>query len=236
MKKIIFSLIAGTIILSQARFAVGQSPIAAATDSPDLVSPTVDKQIQNLKDKIASKVEELRKKDEKATAGSITEVKDGIISFTTIDDQKLKVKSDDSLTKIYQIAGTVKKEKKLSDLKKGDYIIVTGPLMGETINANFIYQDEQFLIKAGKVTEVNKDNYYIKVLTNDKDNYTLDFETYSKTSMLNVKTMDVEKVGFSKIKEADVIHFVVSKNEEGKEKNRYPVSKVLIIPQEYFVK
>jgi hypothetical protein len=54
--------------------------------------------------------------------------------------------------------------------------------------------------------------------------------------MLNSKTGEIEKTGFSKIKEADVIHFVVKKSSEEKEKNRYPTSKILIIPQEYFVK
>lgn len=234
MKKIIYFFILIGVLFSQKSLVLGQTPTASAT--PKLVTPTIDKQIQNLKDKIANKVAEMRKKDERAISGVISEIKDGIINFQTLDDQSLNVKTDDSLTKIYLITGSVKKEQQLSDLKKDDYIIVTGPILDKTISANFIYQDEQYLVKTGKITEVNKTDYYLKVLSSGKDNYTLDFETYTKTSILNSKTGEIEKIGFSKIKEGDIIHFVIKKNSEEKEKNRFPASKILIIPQEYFVK
>ncbi len=215
------------------RSVMAQSPTASS--SPTL-EPTIDKQIEKLKEKIADKVAELKKSDEKAIAGVILEIKDGLISINTIDDQKLDVKYDDALSTIYLISGAVKKEIKLSDLEKDDYIIVTGPMINNTITANYIYQDEEYIVKSGKVTEINKTDYFIKVLSLEKDNYTLDFETYSQTEMLNVKTYEIEKTGFSKIKETDVVHFVLKKASGGREVNRYSIIKILVIPQEYFVK
>ena len=109
-------------------------------------------------------------------------------------------------------------------------------MINNTITANYIYQDEEYIVKSGKVTEINKTDYFIKVLSLEKDNYTLDFETYSQTEMLNVKTYEIEKTGFSKIKETDVVHFVLKKASGGREVNRYSIIKILVIPQEYFVK
>jgi hypothetical protein len=46
----------------------------------------------------------------------------------------------------------------------------------------------------------------------------------------------MEKSGFSKIKEGDTVHFVVKKTGEEKELNRYSAQKILVIPQEFFIK
>lgn len=53
--------------------------------------------------------------------------------------------------------------------------------------------------------------------------------------MVNIKTLDLERVGFSKVKEGDTVHFVVKKTGEEKN-NSYSAIKILIIPQEYFIK
>ena len=62
--------------------------------------------------------------------------------------------------------------------------------------------------------EINKDSFNIEVLTNDKNTYSLDFESDTKQSMLNIKSLELEKAGFGKIKEGDTLHFVVKENWE----------------------
>ncbi|EKE14431.1 MAG: hypothetical protein ACD_12C00509G0001 [uncultured bacterium] len=53
--------------------------------------------------------------------------------------------------------------------------------------------------------------------------------------MINIKTLLKETIGFSKLKEGDTVHFVVKKT--GTEKNNeYSAYKILVIPQEYFIK
>lgn len=202
------------------------------------ISPTtaVGKEIQNLKDKIATKVAELRKKNLKAVAGSITETATGSVKIKTNNDEDYTIKSDDALTKTYVIIGISKKEVKFTDLKKGAYIIASGPLADKVVSANVIYQDEQYLVKAGKITEINKDEFFVKILTSDKDTYTLDIEISTKIQMLDSKTVEVATSGFSKMKEGDTIHFMVKKPGDKKNVNRYPALKILIIPQEYFIK
>ena len=53
--------------------------------------------------------------------------------------------------------------------------------------------------------------------------------------LMDIKTLELSKVGFSKYKEGDTIHFVFKKIAGAKE-NRYTALKVVIIPQEYFQK
>lgn len=238
MKKNYVALISMVLLLMNIGgvYAQTMSATSSATNATSSGTVNANTDLQNLKDKVASKVAELRKKDQKATAGIVISTGTDVFKIRTNDDTEYQIKKDDTLTKVYQIIGTQKKEIQFKDVKKDAYSIVTGPLIDKTITANFVYLDEEFIVKTGKITEVNKTDYYIKVLSTEKDTYTLDIEASTKQQMLNVKTLEIEKVGFSKIKEGDSIHFVVKKTGKEKEKNRFAAQKILIIPQEYFMK
>jgi hypothetical protein len=235
MKKNIINLFIFGLFLTLVVSSSAQT-VTVTVEPTTTTSSAETKEIQNLKDKIATKVAELQKENQKAIAGVVLSNKDGLVMLKSNDEIEYEVKIDDTLTKIYQIIGAQKKEVKFSDVKKDSYIIVTGPLIDKTVTANFIYLDEQYIVKAGKITDVNSDDYYIKVTTTEKDNYTLDIETTTTSQMLNIKTLTPEKIGFSKIKEGDTIHFVVRKTGKEEEPNRYSASKILIVPQEYFMK
>lgn len=226
-------LVSGTTVYGQT-IKKDSSPSAAMAKDASPSAAITQTEIQDLKEKIATKVAELRKKNQKALAGTITSIKDKSIFIKNNEDAEYEVKVDEALTKVYLI-GTTKKEMKSTDLKKGSYIIATGPILDKTIDANYIYQDEQFTVLSGKITEINKDDFSIKVLTTDKDTYTLDIENSTNQQMMDIKTLELDKVGFSKLKEGDTIHFVIKKTGIEKE-NRYTATKIVIVPQEYFQK
>lgn len=236
MKKYLLVLFAIIIFTSTAVYAETKTATATPTSEPTAEATggaALDKEVQNLKDKIAKKVEELNK-NKKALAGIVEEISEDYIKISTEDNQTYKIKIDPEITKIYTVEKGDKTELKLKDIKKQSYIIVTGIVLDSSIDANSIYKDEQLLVKSGRVVEVNKSDYNLKIVTNDKDNLTLDIETSTRQYLMNIKTLDIEKTGFSKIKEGDVIHFVIKKGTDQEEKNRFPVLKFLIIPQEYF--
>lgn len=223
------------------------SQTKTASPSVTMASPTIsaeDKEINSLKEKIATKVAELREKNNIAVSGEIQKISKNSIFIKTKNEKEYEVKIDDTLTKYFQIIGLQKKEIKLSDLEKGDYIIATGVINDKTVTANFVYTDEQYLVMSGKIAEVNKDSYYLKVATSEKDDITLDIETLTKMMLLNIKTIELERAGFSKLKEGDTIHFVVKITNSLRQLadggdtqvNRYSAQKLLIIPQEYFMK
>ncbi len=225
-------LISYIVILLAGQSVVAQTPpTASASASPTVV---VDKDIQKLKDKIANKVSEIRKENNKAISGFVLNIDGNNMKLDNTGDVN-QVKFDDTLTKAFRVLGTTKKEIKTSDIAKGDYAIVSGVVADNVITANVVLIDENFLVDSGKITEINKDTYNIKVLTSDKNTYSLDIETGTKQYMINIKTLVREVIGFSKLKEGDMVHFVVKKTAEQKN-NDYSGVKILIIPQEYFIK
>lgn len=213
---------------------VAQIPSVSASSSPTVV----DKDIQLLKDKIANKVSEIRKQNNKAVSGFVLNI-DGNTMKLSNSGEVNQVKFDDTLTKAFRVLGTTKKEIKIDDIKKNDYAIVSGVVTDNIITANIVLIDENFLVDSGKITEINKDTYNIKVLTSDKNTYSLDIETGTKQYMVNIKTLLRETIGFSKLKEGDTVHFVIKKTGDspaGGKNNNYSAVKILIIPQEYFIK
>lgn len=217
-------------------FVLGQTPSdETASSSPTIA---VDKDILNLKEKIANKVLEIRKKNNKAVSGFVVSNDSSLIKINS-NGEEIKVKLDESLTKYFRIVGTQKRDIKLADIEKNDYAIISGVMSEDVITANVVLIDENFLVDSGKITEINKDTYNINVLTSDKNTYSLDIETVTKQNMINIKSLDLEIIGFSKLKEGDTVHFVVKKTGDpsaGGKDNNFSAIKILVIPQEYFIK
>ena len=225
---LLYCLTANSLVIAQTITST------AASSSPTVV---VDKDIQQLKDKIANKVSEIRKKNNKAVSGFVLNI-DGNTMKLSNNGEVNQVKFDDTLTKVFRVLGTTKKEIKTNDIAKNDYAIVSGVVADNVITANVVLIDENFLVDSGKITEVSKETYNIKVLVSDKNTYSLDIETSTKQYMVNIKTLLIETIGFSKLKEGDTVHFVVKKtgNPPAGGNNNYSAIKILIIPQEYFIK
>lgn len=210
--------------------------VVAQTKEATTSSQPVSSEIQQLKDRLANKVLELTKKDQDVTVGVITDVEAKQLKIRTRDDVDYLVKIDDVLTKFYSITSGQKKETTIDDLGKNSYIIVTGPISEKTISANYIYEDSHSIVGSGKVSEVDKIDSFIRVVGLDKSTYTIDVETSTKTALLDSKTLEVEAIGFSKIKEGDTVHFVLKVTGSEREKNRHSAQRILVIPQEYFIK
>ncbi len=199
-------------------------------------SSSQNKDAEILKDKLESKVAELQKKEQKAVAGRVSDNKNKKIALTSDNGTLFEIRVDDVVTKLYDIAGGEKDEIKLDAIKKGDYVIASGPTSDRVVTANNVYRDEQFLVGSGNITEVNQAEGYLKVLTAEKENLILDIGITTKRFLADVKDLSEDVVALAKVKEGDTAHFVVKKTGKEREKNRYAATKILIIPQEYFHK
>ncbi len=227
------------VITSVCLAAAMTSAILAIDATPS--SSIDDQNVKILREKIATKVEEMRKKDQRAYAGKIQKIEDTSITITSVEnneDKQYVIKIDETLTNLFRIVGATKKELKKSNLKKGDYVIVTGQQLNEGIEADSIYTDEEFLVRTGSIIEVDKESFFLKVVTNDKEEFTLDIQNSTRQFMYNMKTKENERTGFSKLKEGDTVHFVVSKTNPGDstEKNRFDAVRILVIPQEFLAR
>ncbi|GIW65001.1 MAG: hypothetical protein KatS3mg092_0934 [Patescibacteria group bacterium] len=236
MKKILTIILILISFSFLAFFSYGQTITPEASSTPKISITNQDqKAIENLKEKVANKVQEIIKKNNKAIVGRVTSISDNLIKIKSVDNKEYEIKIDSTLTKFYKISGVNQKEIKIDDIAKNDYLIVSGIINDKTVDANAVFIDQPFLVESGKVIEVNKENYTVKVITSDKTVYTLSFETFTKQYILNIKTLDIEKSGFSKMIVGDRIHFIAEI--KGNEKdNTYEAAKTLLIPQEYFIK
>lgn len=224
MKKILYIFIFLIWIFSGV-FVYSQTPTITTFDQ---------KSIDAFKEKVASQVAQLQKKNNQAIVGKIIEINDSLIKIA--DNKEIfEIKLDETITKYYKITGNSQKEIKKSDLEKNDYIIVSGIINDKDVIANSIFVDQPYLVESGKIIEVDKENYNVKVLSSDKTIYTLSIENTTKQQILNIKTLDIERAGFSKMIIGDVIHFTAKIKGDEKD-NTYSLEKTLIIPQEYFMK
>lgn len=204
-----------------------QSPTSAPSGS-------LTEEVDKLKEKVAEKVQELKER-EKAVSGVVTEVDTSDWVLTDADGKKISISIDDTLTNFYDIAGTKTTDLKQEDIEKGDYVFVTGPEIGESITANAVYRDQQYIVISGKITNVTSEDYTVNVLTVDKTDYVLDVESKTSQLMLNIKSLETEKIGFSKLKEGDSVHVVVKGNPENSSQKRFTADRLLVIPNEYFL-
>lgn len=196
---------------------------------------TGESAIDILKEKVADKVEEIRRENNKAISGFVLSNDGSLIKIKSNSGEEFQVKLDPDLTKYFQITGSIKKEIKSEDVVEDDYIIVTGVVTDKTISANAIFIDENFLVLTGRVSQVDSANFSLKVVTTAKEEIGIDIESATKQSIVNIETVEIESTGFSKIREGDTIHFVVKKTPDITN-NTYSAEKLLIIPQEYFIK
>lgn len=217
-------------------FVTVVSGVLAQTTSTDSAGRK-SKEVEQLKEKIAQKVANIVKKDTKAYAGYVQEIKGKIIKIKgTGDTVVTQIETDDVLTKYFQIGTVEKKDADFKDIEKGDYIIISGPRDAEKVNANTIYIDTPYSVGSGKITEVDSVANTIRVVTLDRADLILDIETTTTLQIMDSKTLELGKLGFSKIKIGDTVHFVFKRSETPNKDKKYTAGKIVLIPQEFFEK
>ncbi len=218
-------VLAGTILSLQ---AFAQTP-TEPEKTPTKASP-IDKEVQNLKEKIANQVSEL-KKGGSIIAGTINSIGKDTIEITGEANKIYKIAIDDTVTSFTEIKGSSKVEIELSDLEKGDYIFVSGPLVESTVTANGIYKDTPYTVGSGQITAVDTDAVSIDIVSTDKAELTIDISKKIRPKIMDSKTLEIEKTTLAKIKAGDSIHYVVTSTDE---EDTVSAVSLLVIPQEYF--
>ncbi len=192
--------------------------------------------IKPLRDRLASVVAEMRKKDQKVVAGDLKSISGTTLEVETVFGSTEKAQIDETLTKFYRIIGAATEEIKKTDIKEKQYVIITGPHLDGVINANEVYIDEHFESRAGRVTEVDSTNFNFKLETFEKETLNISVEKSTTQEILNIKTLNVEAGSFSRIKEGDIAHIVFGVKSVKEQKTSISPSRVFIIPVGYFTK
>jgi len=227
MKKIFYYLSVITLAaICLPGVANAQTPSSGITAT---ATPTVSdqmKQIESLKDRLATKVAELNQSQRTAIYGTVKAVSSTTVTVSTAT-KDIKIELSDTL-KVFQMIKAKRTALTTDDIAKNDVVTVFGNydttldlLKGAIV---FIQTPDSVRI-SGKITATNKTDYTITIETPEKKEYTIDFETFTKTLAFNGSAL--EKGGFSKLIVGDTIHVVGTA--VPKKENRISATRILTI-------
>ncbi len=214
MKKVLQILLLGlavsfTVVPSFAATTPTPSttPVPTATPTPigGQSIDGLDKQLNNLKERIASRVAQLNLVDKRGIVGTVTDVNGTQITITDIQGNTRYIDVDE----LTQFMSTSSKQIGISDITKGSAIGILGLYNKESkrILARFIDEMTLPTLISGAVTNIDKENYEITVSTPDKKDRIVEIDTITKTVVYG-KDTGLVRSGFSKIQQGERV-FVV---------------------------
>ena len=211
-----------------------KEPVLCSSRDPQLIelehiegSNTGCLQIDEIKDRVATKVAELRQSEKRAMFGT---VKSTSVSSITVETTTKDIKIE--LTDNIAVAQTIKgKRTKLTtdDLSKGDVITIFGnydPTL-DILSALAIYiQSPPSLLVNGTITDVSKKDFTITISTPQGQSYVVDVEKVTKI-LSWTKDNGIAKAGFSTLTIGDSAH--IAGTAEPKETNRISALRILTV-------
>ena len=228
--KIILAIFLSLILLTPNALAQTSSPSATprVTAAPTEESTNLlNKQINELKDKIASRVAELRLVDKRGIIGTVTEVKDTQITLRD-PQQKTRIIDIDELTKFS--SPSAKTAFGISDISNGETISVIGLYNKQTrrILGRFVQTATMPVFISGVITGIDDDNFTVSVIDANKTTTIVDIEKITKTNTFT-KEDEITRAGFSKLVLGDRV--VVTGYPQKNVKNRITGLRILQLPE-----
>jgi len=236
MKKIFIFLI--IILISGKSTVLAQTPVTTIGQDQNEITPAIKptivpttqmEKIQELKERIATRVAQLRLSKKKVLSGKITDLNNPLFIITSNEGtHKIEINEDtiinlsiDSKTKLL----------KFSDLKINQSIIAWGNYIqeGETLTAKGIFVKETFLALVGTINDVDIKGGTVTLQTvKTNQSYLLDVETFTKINTLD-KDSKIIKLGFSKTKVGSfALIYATLANKEGAAP--YTAYRILVLP------
>lgn len=200
-----------TSFIAFATVALLLPSIAYAVESSPSATPTgvTSKKVEDLKDRLATKVAELRQTQRKVMTGVVKS-----ISITTLvvetPTNDIKMELPDTLKVIQYLKGK-RTELTIDDLEPKDPVVVFGEFdttLSVMTPAVILIQGQLPVNIHGTVTEVDKKGFTISVKTKENLTYIVDYEKTTKLSDWNTMNEAFTTTTFSKIQIGDIVHAV----------------------------
>jgi hypothetical protein len=182
-------------------FATTGTPAPSPAKSNDPVKEKLDDQINQLKEKIASRVSELNLVERRGIIGTVTEVKGNQITVTDNADNTRFIDVDE-ITKFSSPGRTGTFG--ISDITNGTKISVLGIYnkQSKRLLARFVSTYSNSTIQSGVITAVDPKNFQLTVMTPEQKEIKVDVETATKLSSYTAEE-GLVKYGFSKLAVGD---------------------------------
>lgn len=225
MKKVFFLIFIFLILNSKFSLAASPSPSPKPSPSPT-ISPTQEK-AKELKEKVASKIAELKILQKRAFLGTVKSLTDkGLV--LTAQNKDITVETDTN-TKITSLSKGVRKPLKITDLTKDQKILVWGQYNkeAEVLTPKIILVRIFSLNLSGSVKSLEKNSLTILEKSENKE-YIIDISQAKIRSLKKDRTLG--KIESKEITEKDFVHVYVTPKTEG-DKTTYTAWRVLVLPK-----
>ena len=203
-------------------------PVHAVTPSavPDQTSQDVNQQINELKERVASRVASLKLVDRRGVIGTVTDITDTQITLSDLQGN-VRFVDVDELTRFSSPSAVGSFG--ISDITKGTKLGVLGLYNKQSrrLLARFVNVKTLPKFLYGAVAAIDNENFIITVVCEDGKQTLVEVETITKT-LLYTKDSGLMRSGFSKIKEND--HAIIVGFPDIKDKNRIIASRILLFP------
>lgn len=189
-------------------FFVIVSPAVAATPTPATGSATKSNSLNELKERLATKVAELRTTEKRALFGTVKTLSETTLVVET-KTKDIKVELTDEVKVVQYLKGK-RTALSLADIEKGDPVTVYGDYDTtlELLKASFVLIETIPPLRvSGVVKDIDRNDYSLTLTGFDGQTYTIDIETTTKVTGWN-KTNKFTKSGFSRMVEGETIHVV----------------------------
>lgn len=181
------------------------SATPAPTKSNDPVKEKLDDQINQLKEKIASRVSELNLVEKRGIVGTVADVKGNQVTLTDAAGNTRFVDVDE-ITKFS--SGEKNGTFGLSDIKSGSKISALGIYnkQSKRLLARFVSTYTVPTMYSGAITAIDAKNFQLTVMTPEQKEVKVDVETTTKLSSYTPED-GLVKYGFSKLAVGDRVSF-----------------------------
>lgn len=206
-------------------FAITATP--SATVAPTKSDSSVSDQINDLKDKIASRVAQLKLVEKRGVIGTTTKVSDTQLTISDLQNNNRLIDIDE-LTKF--ASPSAKESFGISDITSGMKLGILGIYNKQSrrILARFVEVVVTPTLVQGAVTEINDEDFLLTVTTDSNSEVVVSVESSTKTSSYTSEG-GLVKSGFSKIALGERISVVGYFDR--KEKDQVNASRIILFPE-----
>ena len=219
-------LVFAFLLTNAAAPALAATPTLGTTPT-QIPTPTdvKSKQVEDLKERLATKVAQLQTTSPRAIVGSVKTISVSSITVeTTTKDLKIELTDD---IKVVQIIRGVRTEFTTDDLDTGDPVVIFGNMDTtlDILTAKVIFIGAVSTQRvSGSVTAIDTEAFTLTIQSGDNKNYLIDIEKATKTTAWD-KVGGLAKSGFSKVALGDTLHILGTP--VPKETNRLSAMRIL---------
>lgn len=199
----------------------------AQTASQSAQNTVLDQKVNELKEKIASRVAQLNLVEKRGVIGEVTDISNTQITLSDINGN-IRFVDVDELTKFS--SPSAKSSFGISDITRGTTVGVLGLYnkSSRRILARFVDVKNFMQFVHGNVSSIDAKNFSLSIVTNENKQLNVDVQTVTKTSSYT-KADGLLKSGFSKITEGETL--VVMGYFDTKDKSTIIAQRIILLPQ-----